>query len=832
MTSDENTVAGDSQVNGGRSGSAGTGRADLGGKGRLTRVKRDLRRPSRLTAIMLGLSLIAWLVVALSSGGTGPAEPPLPGLDPHAAVLAANARVYTYRDSAATLSAIQPGSAMLTAGYLSGIADHSRYAPGTVDHMLAYWKQYQRAGGTWGWVAYRSQYVNVLDNWARNEAFGEYFRRQEGLSTRDGWMFEVKVPGTTPRLIADAVNEGLHRIYEFRSGSGVRADELAAPVAAANEAGMQVVYVFGAKPSATALQLIQNANRAVTANKKLIAARQKPHPMIVARYWPALAQQVSAGPGSAAGGTAAQVLAAPGQQPIAGALTDAIASSPDSPQAATEMARLDALLAGDFGEDALPDPGNLHGIDFSTLELRYVSDTYAGGSGLRFAFRATRLPAGQPSYGGMQAAQLASDSFFTFLELPVSTFVVNLNPDQPNQVIDPRLARTDAGRVLLESDLRLKQVIGQLIRPDTPLGKRYWHALAGPGKCRSSRVWIVPAPATVHASGGQLYILNAPLQVKSVTQYVQTRTFATAACQGQDQATRQHNEAVFRTMILPLAAQLVNTAPEFADLRRVYVSRVAAQWYRTRSATTPTAYAGLIDHGDIGLWTARQPWSPQAVYSQYRREVIQGQWKFSYKSLQSGPKRTFNVTFGGINWKISVESPRGEITHTLIYGGIDFNHITYHNISDASFNTTWPTLPATVNTALSGAADSQGGREVWLGGGTTGGMNMALGLDQSGSLAKFASEVGGQTFNAWQGNDFQANFLKNLNDPNNRVSFDLTGIDNPYAAVTRVARNGGAIGGEAGYTDWELYQIYMNRDTWSRITWYNKGGVVDNPFGP
>lgn len=717
MSSDENVAAGDSQVNGGWARPVGSGRASMNGKSRLARVKRDLRRPSRLTAVILGLSLIAWLIAALSIGGTGgtrPAGTPLPGLDPHA-VLAANARVYTYSDSAAALSAIGPGSAMLAAGYLSGIADHSRYAPGTVDHMLAYWKQYQQAGGTWGWVAYRNQYVNVLDNWARDEAFEQFFRRLEGLRTRGGWRFEVKVPGSPAGLIGDAVNKGMRRVYELRPGSGVRPDELAAQVSAVNRTGMQIVYIFGTDPLAAALQLIQDANRAVTANKRLIAAGRRPRPVIVARFWPALAQQVSTGPGSVPADGAAQVLSAAGQQPVAGALTDAIAGSPDSPRAATEMARLDGLLAGDFGEDALPDPGNLRGIDFATLELRYLSDTGTGVSGLRFAFQA-KSSAGQPSYGGLRAAQLASDSFFTFLELPVGTFTVNLNPDQPEQVIDAQLARTDAGRVLLESDLRLKQDIGQLIRPDTPLGRHFEDALTGPGKCLSERAWIVPAPATVHANGGQLYILNAPLRVKSVTQYVQARTFATAACQGQDQAAYQHNEALFRAMIVPLATHAVNTAPQFADLRRVYVSRVAAQWYRDHSKTTRTTYAGLIDQRDISPWTARQPWSPLAVYNQYRHDVTRGQWKFSYKTSQSTSTRTFTVTWAGINWNISINGPQSEITHTITYGGIDFSHVTYRNISDASFDTTWPELAATVSTALSGPAESQAGGDVWLGG--------------------------------------------------------------------------------------------------------------------
>jgi hypothetical protein len=85
------------------------------------------------------------------------------------------------------------------------------------------------------------------------------------------------------------------------------------------------------------------------------------------------------------------------------------------------------------------------GIDFTSLELRYVADTgSAGRRGLRYAFR------GRPATGpsdpavALDSAGQASDAFFAWLGLPPQSFWVNLNPSEPNRVIDLGLARTDA----------------------------------------------------------------------------------------------------------------------------------------------------------------------------------------------------------------------------------------------------------------------------------------------------------------------------------------------------------------------------------------------------
>jgi hypothetical protein len=105
-----------------------------------------------------------------------------------------------------------------------------------------------------------------------------------------------------------------------------------------------------------------------------------------------------------------------------------------------------------------PDAAALGGIDFSSLELRYLADANEGaGSGLRYAFRAQSGAGPGDRDAGLQAAREASDAFFVWLALPPRRLWVNLGPNEPDRIIDADLGRTDAGRILLEADLALKK---------------------------------------------------------------------------------------------------------------------------------------------------------------------------------------------------------------------------------------------------------------------------------------------------------------------------------------------------------------------------------------
>ena len=54
---------------------------------------------------------------------------------------------------------------------------------------------------------------------------------------------------------------------------------------------------------------------------------------------------------------------------------------------------------------------------------------------------------------------------------------MNLNPNQPDRIMDPQMARTEAGRILLEADLVLKKDSVGWMNANTAFGKAFWDEL-------------------------------------------------------------------------------------------------------------------------------------------------------------------------------------------------------------------------------------------------------------------------------------------------------------------------------------------------------------------
>ena len=339
--------------------------------------------------------------------------------------------------------------------------------------------------------------------------------------------------------------------------------------------------------------------------------------------------------------------------------------------------------------------GVLGGVDFSTLELRYIADTNYNGSGVRYAFAANTQTGTAPSFGGGDNAHSASDAFFVWMALPPQAFTVNLNPKEPDRIIDAQFGRTDAGRILLEADYTMKRATARLVDPATPFGRAFDEALQGSQKCFSpQRKWIIPLPASVSAQGDSMYILDAPLDVKLEIENDDLKPGI--GCPSQDAAITNHNDDLYRTTILPKIVDEVNHAPEYADLRRVYASRVAAEWYRQRSATKQTAYSSIINSGNIDAWTSKVPWDPNEVFARYRKSFYEGDATYNWQAHD------------GINWKMTI-------------GGVDFTNIPMVNVTPADFTKDHPNLPATATNSLFGPRLLNSGpqnsvQQVFLGG--------------------------------------------------------------------------------------------------------------------
>ncbi|WP_329425083.1 hypothetical protein OG339_32570 [Streptosporangium sp. NBC_01495] len=299
-----------------------------------------------------------------------------------------------------------------------------------------------------------------------------------------------------------------------------------------------------------------------------------------------------------------------------------------------------ALLADDYG-----------GVDFSTLELRYMSDRPHSGD-VRYSFSARPAAPGlrQSPESRLQAATDATADLRTWLVLNPNLFWVNLHPTQPDRIIDPELGRTKAGRAMLEADLQMKRTEGKLLNPNSKFGAKYWKAALSRGvdrACFSARMWIVPGRVEVHEDEDSLYVLKAPLAVKLKAEDIG----GSYSCPSPNQAADARNEELHRSTVLPKIVKAVNTAPEYAPLRRAFTARVIAQWIRERHRKGHrTSFDRLIDSGNIGGAKLTDDWRPRQVFDAYLRSIRDGEFSVKRTVRKKGAVFIYQMRFGGVDF--------------------------------------------------------------------------------------------------------------------------------------------------------------------------------------
>jgi hypothetical protein len=466
------------------------------------------------------------------------------------------------------------------------------------------------------WQKWLNSYVPNQANAAKGAAFEKMFI--EGYRLGGDWQCQAKidVPGCEGRVF-DVVNATTKVILELKSRASPDVKQLAIDeecLSKLKSEGYRMRYHFGRAPSKSAVEKVQRTGDIEVKKTLSNAVQTNKAPKVSAKI---------VDPSEKAVGVADEtVVESPVSEPEAVAADDSFDF--EAQQAALDNAEAEGISAEEALDAALDNaalrPG---GVDFTTMELHYVS---VSGGTVQYAFNANDAADGRHAFGGLKAAQLSSDALFTWLALPGSSFWVNLNPDEPDRIIDAKLGKTDTGRVLLQADLIMKRTAGKLVDPNTTLGNQFWSQLQSVGDnipCITFRNWIVPQTATVRQDGDELYVLKAPLEVKSAPIGIATPP-ARGSCPAQPQSITDHNQAVFEKLIVPRITKAVNTAPEYEDLRRVYLSRVIAEWIRQRSATAHNAYTPIINSGSAAKWPARTKWDPQDVYKEYVNLLIVG----------------------------------------------------------------------------------------------------------------------------------------------------------------------------------------------------------------
>jgi hypothetical protein len=265
-------------------------------------------------------------------------------------------------------------------------------------------------------------------------------------------------------------------------------------------------------------------------------------------------------------------------------------------------------------------------VDSHLLRLTYVTPSRPdkpGSLGLLFGGPQGTWPVSANRV--VTAARLMEDTFYAALAVPAAALWVNLTPNEPDRVCDPRLRRLGMGRAFVSADMQMKVDAAALTDPRTStLGKDFWdqiRRLAAGGRLKTGcRMWIVPGDMDLVTDGTGCYLRSMHLRVQ-----LETERF-----------TAQNNPAglgdvdrLNRQMILPEIERKLNEDPIYAPMRQVYSAIILARWYKDHFRATTQPAADLIDSDNTAGRELTDGWTPQGVYEQYMRSYQQGEYNFS-----------------------------------------------------------------------------------------------------------------------------------------------------------------------------------------------------------
>jgi hypothetical protein len=241
--------------------------------------------------------------------------------------------------------------------------------------------------------------------------------------------------------------------------------------------------------------------------------------------------------------------------------------------------------------------------------------------------------------------------FLIGVNLPDESFWVNLRPDSEDQIIDDALAKTDVGKILLETDLQLKKDTAKFTSPQTPEGKEYWDKLFQKAEelygndnftipTLLTRPWIVPDEALIRETADSAYIYKGTLKVLLEQDYLKDSSVSKIN-DTRLKTLNEYSSQLIRELVIPKLTKEVNTSKRYAGLRQVYYSLILARWFKSRFYNKPGLYPSMINKSELNGLTSTVPWSKTTYFNAYQKSFKEGEYNIKDQGSFSGPVRTY-----------------------------------------------------------------------------------------------------------------------------------------------------------------------------------------------
>ncbi len=320
-------------------------------------------------------------------------------------------------------------------------------------------------------------------------------------------------------------------------------------------------------------------------------------------------------------------------------------------------------------EDSTPpdaSKGEAGGINFTFSRLNYISACNNTGSGLTVVLKSEKANSSQPIVDISNKTNLTSKAFLTGLVLPNHKMIVSMYPFG-SVSIDSFLARTEAGRVMLDADVKLKFTFysSQQSKNEYLDLVNYWNSLLNQGSYVNelknagyiggfsweARQWISPNSLKAEGESCKVFLTNATLNVDSELRWGHSGIDSYNVRQEVKDYVKDLFTNNFTTNLTnwlnrnaQRAQSAINTEDQYADLRYVYASLAMAQWYKTLDRSQ-VLFGNLIDGNSIYDYNLNISYDEEYWKQQSKQRLTENLY---FNCFTSGTCYTW--IFGGVSY--------------------------------------------------------------------------------------------------------------------------------------------------------------------------------------